>query len=77
MGSIRREWGLSAWLCSARLVAWRLSTVGLERLPPRAPRRGAPAGPQAELEEADLGELAQRFLDGLGAAVPPMGPPFA
>ena len=66
---MRREWGVTAWLCQARLVEWRLGTVGVAQLPPRAPPRPAPVGPAAEQQRTDDSALAQLFLDGLGPAV--------
>ena len=69
VGAMRREWGLTAWLCQARLVAWRLSTVGMSRLPPRAPPRPEPVGPAAEQQLDDVAALAQLWLEGLAPAV--------
>ena len=69
VGAMRREWGLTAWLCQARLVAWRLSTVGMSHLPPRAPPRPEPVGPAAEQQLDDVAALAQLWLEGLAPAV--------
>jgi len=69
VGAMRREWGVMAWLCQARLVAWRLSTVGIAQLPPRAEPRPEPVGPVAEQQRLDDSTLAQLFLDGLAPAV--------
>ena len=77
VAAMRREWSVSAWLCQSRLVAWRLSTVGVPQLPPRAPRAAAPAGPQAEQWRADDADLAARFLQGLAPAVIGGGPRLA
>ena len=77
VASMRREWSVSAWLCQARLVAWRLSTVGVPQLPPRAERAAAPAGPQAQQWRAEDADLAARFLQGLAPAVLSGGPRLA
>ena len=69
VGAMRREWGFTAWLCQAQLVTWRIDTVGVATLPPRAPRRPAPAGPAAEQQHTDVAALAQLVLDGLAPTV--------
>ena len=71
--AIRRSLGVTAWLCQARLVRWRLSTVGVRRLPARARRLGAPTGPAADQLRIGAAELARIFLDGLRPVVRPPG----
>ena len=77
MQAMRRELGVTAWLCQARMVAWRLSTVGVERLPRREPRIAAPTGPAAEQPRLDDAELARLFLQGLAPVLGVAGPPAA
>ena len=77
MQAVRRELGVTAWLCQARLVSWRLSTVGVERLPRRAPRVAAPTGPAAEQPRLDDAELSRLFLQGLAPSMGVAGPPVA
>ena len=74
MQAMRRELGVTAWLCQARMVAWRLGTVGVARLPRRQPRVAAPTGPAAELPRLDDAELARLFLQGLAPVVGVAGP---
>ena len=53
--AIRRSLGVTAWLCQARLVRWRLSTVGVRRLPARARRHAERAAYGLHEEAARLG----------------------
>ena len=75
VGDMRRTWSVAGFLASARLVAWRLGTVGLERLPPRAAYRGAPLRTAAEQSRLVADRLhAARFAEGMQPAVAAMGP---
>ena len=76
VGDMRRTWSVAGFLASARLVAWRLSTVGLERMPPRAAAyRGAAFRSAAEQSRLDADRLhAERFAAGMQPVVAAMGP---
>ena len=72
--AIRRSLGVMAWRCQARMVLWRLSTVGVARLPTRAPRVAAPTGPAAEQLRLDAAELSRLFFAGMAPVARPAGP---
>lgn len=74
MQAIRRSLGVMAWRCQARMVLWRLSTVGVARLPTRAPRVAAPTGPAAEQLRLDAAELSRLFFAGMAPVARPAGP---
>jgi len=67
--SIRRSLGVTAWRAQARMVLWRLPTVGVTRLPRRAARVAAPTGPAAERPRSDAAELARLFFAGQAPVV--------
>ena len=71
-GYILRTWGVAAARCQARLIAWRIGTVGVERLP-RARRRGGghQAHPAAQQDDVLAADLAMAVLGGMAPAVIP------
>ena len=69
MTAVRREMGVTAWLYQARLVEWRLRTVGMLRQPAAGQPLAVPAGPAEEPARRDAAFLARLFLDGLDPIV--------
>ena len=69
---ILRTWGVTAARCQARLIAWRIGTVGVQRLP-RARRRGGrhQAYPAAQQDDVLAADLAMAVLGGMAPAVIP------
>ena len=68
---IRRTVGIAAARSSARLVAWRIGTVGSARLPRAARARRGPVDPAAHRDAVSAADLAADLLDSIAWVRPP------
>ena len=71
---IRRQWGVAAALAAARLVVWRLGTVGMTQLPDFGEQRRAPRDAAERSLRVSEQMLQAAFLQGEGPIVHPYAP---
>ena len=64
VSSMRRVWGVQAALAQARLISWRVWTVGRDRLP-TAEQRRAQGPPAAHALDHAVREHAEQFWLGI------------
>ena len=73
VASMRRVWGVQAALAQARLISWRVWTVGMDRLPTAEVRRAEGAPAVRALEHATR-EHAEQFWLGIQPVIRPHAP---
>ena len=71
---IRRQWGVAAALAAARLVVWRLGTVGMTQLPDLGEQQRAPRDAAERSLRVSERMLQAAFLQGEGPIVHPYAP---